>query len=341
MSIQLQLGNRLEALVDRAPTLSALRAHGLHLAAARIWRTRGTPVPADLDREARRAAVVAMATPVLLERVRHAYDGRLLLMKGPEAAAWYREPSDRFFRDLDLLADDPSAAQRALVAAGFMELGNPSRYETAQHLRPLIWPGVPLVLEIHRYPNCPAWLPCPDSHAILEQSVPSATGIAGLLAPHPSVHALLLTGHGWAHQPLGRLIDLLDVASVIAGGDRSYAEEVAQGWGWKGAWRTTISFADAILSETEPPAHLGVWGGHLRVARERTVLENHLARLAAPVCALPITRVPRAMASVVRSTATRSGDETWALKLQRSRLAAVHALMDKSSHERTLPQRRA
>ena len=46
-------------------------------------------------------------------------------MKGPEVAAHYPVPSDRPFGDLDLLVEDPEAAQRALIAAGFVEFGEP------------------------------------------------------------------------------------------------------------------------------------------------------------------------------------------------------------------------
>ena len=327
--------------MDRAPNVGALRAHGLHLAAARIWRSRGAAVPPDLVEEARRAEIIAMAAPVLLERALGAYEGQLLLMKGPEAAAWHPHPADRYFRDLDLLADDAPAAQQALVAAGFIELGDPARYDDAQHLRPLVWPGVPLVLELHRHPNRPAWLPTPEVREIVGSCVTSATGVPGLLAPDPSAHVLLLVAHSWAHQPLGRLVDLLDVAALMRACDPRRVSELARRWGWDGAWRVAAAATEAVFEQGGRSRTVSVWARHLSSTRERTVLENHLARFAAPASALPPARVPRAVAGVLRSTATRRRDESWAGKLRRSRLAAAHALMEKSTHERTLPPRAA
>lgn len=133
------LWDRVEELIDRAPSVAALRAHRLHLAAARVWRARGLDVPADLREAERHAAMIATAAPVLLERARAAYGGQLLLMKGPEVAASYREPLDRYFHDLDLLADEAPMAQEALIKAGFVELGDPPAY--AANSTCVRWPG--------------------------------------------------------------------------------------------------------------------------------------------------------------------------------------------------------
>ncbi len=328
---------RVEELVDRAPSVEVLRAHRLHLAAARIWRARGLAIPDQLAAAERRAAGFMLAAQVLLERCRAAYDGQLMLMKGPEAAAWYRHPSDRCFRDLDLLADDAPAAQRALLAAGFREVGNADAYTGAQHLCPLIWPGIPLIIELHRHPNLPAWLPRPSASAILAEAVPSMTGITGLDAPDPAAHTLLLVGHGWAHRPLGRLGDLLDVAAILEGAGRVRTSKLATTWGWEGIWRISLEATDAVLAGRGRPLALDIWARHLSRVRDRTVLENHIAQVVAPACALPARRVPAAMAGVLRGTAARRDDEHWTHKLRRSRLAVAHALMPTSSHEQTLP----
>ena len=58
-------------------------------------------------------------------------------------------PGLRSFGDLDLLTDDAEAAQAALLAAGFQEVFEPEIYEDIHHLRPLWWPGLPLVVELH------------------------------------------------------------------------------------------------------------------------------------------------------------------------------------------------
>ena len=112
-------------------------------------------MPEELRVDEQIAAIKALAVPVLLKRVRDAYDGPLVLMKGPEVGAHYPAPAVRPFCDLDFLVDDPAAAHRAMVAAGFLEVGDAARYDGAHHLRPLAWPGLPLFIELHREANRP------------------------------------------------------------------------------------------------------------------------------------------------------------------------------------------
>lgn len=327
---------RVEQLIDAAPSLGALRTHRLQLVAARIRSARGMPVPPDLGQEQRRAATMGMSAPLLLERARSAYDGALLLIKGPEVAARDANPSDRFFRDLDLVADDAPAAQRALIAAGFLEVGDPTFYEHEQHLCPLIWPGIPLIVEVHRRANAPAWLPRLEAANILETAVPSATGIAGLLAPAPAAHALILAAHSWAHDPVGRLRDVLDLAVVLAREECSHVREIARDWGWEGIWHVSEAALGAMLATGSSHGLPRYMVRHLCAARERTVLENHLANLAAPICALPARRVPHAVVNVLAEAATPGRDEPWRNKGRRARLALAHAFMVTSSHEQTL-----
>src|ERR1035437_4219850 len=79
-----EIWQQVDQLVQRAPSLRALRAHGMHLIAARAWRAAGRPVPDELHEDELDCAMLAMAAPLLLDRARSAYDGRLVLMKGPE-----------------------------------------------------------------------------------------------------------------------------------------------------------------------------------------------------------------------------------------------------------------
>lgn len=323
------LWDRVDALVDRAPRIEALRLHRLHLYAARRWRDEGRTVPADLLADANLAAAMALAAPIVLRTARAAIDGRLLLMKGPEVAARYPSASDRGFRDLDLLTDDPDGAQQALLDAGFVQLYDP---EAPQHLAPLIWPGLPLVLELHRYPHLPSWLPPVSPSQVFDGSVPSITGVPGLLAPAPDVHALLLAAHSWAHQPLGRLGDLIDVATMSPS-DPSATRALAAAWGWERFWSVTDRVISAVLrGGPGTPGWTRLWSRHLWQARDRTVLEHHIARLAAPVCAPP-TNAPRALLEQVRRTTSPRPDERWQQKLARTRQAVVHAFMEKSGHE--------
>ena len=118
-----------ERLADRAASIDDLRAHRIHLIAARRLRALGRPVPAALANEMRASAACALTVPLLLRRVRAALDGPLVVIKGPEAAAHYPDPVLRPYGDIDLLVRDAAASQRALLAAGFFPIGDPRLYE--------------------------------------------------------------------------------------------------------------------------------------------------------------------------------------------------------------------
>ena len=278
---------------------------------------------------------MALAVPSLVARVRAAYNGSLMLMKGPEAAAHRQDPETRYFRDLDFLVDDPYAAQRALVASGFIEGRNPEDYEDMHHLRPLVWPGLPLAVELHRRPNCPRWLTPPPTRELFRGAVPSRTGVDGVLAPSPAIHALLLAAHSWAHRPLARLADLIDVLAVLDG-DRNVAHELAERWGWGGMWRATIAAADAILANGSCPLSVRTWARHLQRARESTVLEYHLVQVAAPVCAMPLSHAPRALCIGFSQAAAKHPNESWRDKCRRSGKGLAHAFTPESAHLCTL-----
>src|SRR5689334_16792451 len=96
----------------------AALAHGLApLAADRLMKL-GQPVPPRPALEARAAQLIPMMVAPVLERARAAYDGRILIVKGPEIAARY-PPGTRLYGDLDVLVEDAAAAREALLAAGF------------------------------------------------------------------------------------------------------------------------------------------------------------------------------------------------------------------------------
>ena len=336
MDRSLWLTSVIERLVVTAPSLDALRKHRLHLAAARIWRSHGREVPADLVSDVRAAAVRAMLARFVLGKARSAYGGALMLMKGPEVAAHYPVASDRPFGDLDLLADDPVAAQRALIAAGFLELGEPAAYTGLQHLPPLMWPGAPLLVEIHRHPGQPYWLPPVSPESMFDVAVPSATGVPGILAPEPLAHAVLVAAHAWNDDPLGSVGQLVDVAALLASADRGRARAFARAWGWDRMWSTTLGVMDAVMSGTRGSLAVRLWTRHLLDAREQVVLENHVSRLAAPVWSLPAGEVPRGIVSALRYTVTPERDEDWFTQLRRSCLAIAHALRPVSGHENSL-----
>src|SRR5438445_329663 len=102
--------------------------------------------------------------------------------------------------------------------------------------------------------------------------------------PVPGAHAVLLAAHSWGHEPLRRVLDLIDIAMVLEGeDDRRLARELAFRWGLGGVWRTTIGVADALLRRSGSVPALRIWARHLAAVRERTVFETHLTRWAGPV----------------------------------------------------------
>jgi hypothetical protein len=326
---------RVEKIVDGAPSVAALRHHGVELVAARVRREGGRAVPRELREDERRAALRALAAPVLLKRVRAAYTGPLVLMKGPEVAAHYPRSGVRTFCDLDLLVDDPYAAHRALKAAGFIEVGPPARYHGVHHLRPLAVPDLPLFVELHREPNRPRWLPSLPLADLLELTEPSATGVTGLQAPVRAVHALLIAAHGWAHEPLRRLLDLIDIGVLLRDGDRALAHELAHRWGLQRVWATTLGAMDGVLGGRRQGLAARVWARHLVAVRERTVFETHLTRWAGPVHGLPGTRL-RALGggTLIFSEAARPReDERWADVIRRVSLAMADASRPQSQHD--------
>ena len=328
---------RVDEIVAATENVDALRHHGVELIAARILRAQGRPVPEQLLLDERIAAIRTLGVPVLLKRIRGAYDGTLVLMKGPEAAARYPEPTARPFCDLDFLVDDPAGAHRALMAAGFVEVGDDNRYDETHHLRPLVWPDMPLGIELHRELNRPFWLAAPDASELLELTRPSTTGVPGLSGPVPAAHALLLAAHSWAHEPLRRLLDLIDVLVVLEDDDdRRLARELAFRWGLGRVWRTTISAADALFGRPTSMQALPIWARHLTAVRERTVFETHLTRWAGPVSGLPHKRL-RALGGATRiftEAARPRRGERWTDAVRRTGLAIADAPRPQSEHDR-------
>lgn len=332
------LWRAVDALVDRSPSLDDLRSHRLELFAARRWRAKGLEVPAELVEEERRAAVSVLAAPVLLARVLAAYDGPVVPLKGPDVAALYPEPLLRPFHDLDLLVADAPAAQAGLLAAGFVEVGDPAAYVDIHHLRPLQSPGLPLVVEIHSRPK---WVdgvqPPPGTGALLAAAVPASGSLRRLPPAH---HALLLAAHSWAHEPLRRLRDMIDVAVTADAAGRPEVAALAREWGVERLWSVTIATVDAVLRGTPPPPAVRTWAQNLEQARERTVLENHLQRWLSDFAVMPagaaLARVPRTVAREVLPARA----EGWADKLLRTIRALRNASHPRSRHHDDLRRRR-
>jgi hypothetical protein len=284
-------------LAASASPASVLRIHRVELLEARRRRAAGLELESDLIADETRAAVNEMAVTGLLARIAAAYDGPLLLMKGPEVAAAYGESGLRSFGDLDILTDDAPAAQAALIAAGFQEVFDPEIYEDIHHLRPLWWPGLPLVIELHMRANWPAAIPAPSTEELLAAAVPSALGVPGITTLPPEHHTLILAAHAWEHQALGRLGNLIDVAVMLRRADAATVARLAREWGCARMWRTTRRAVRAVVEGKGHSAAATLWARHLRGVRERTVFEWHVKDLLAPIWGYPVARVPGAILS--------------------------------------------
>jgi hypothetical protein len=332
---------RIDSLLEASSSpLEVLRMHRVELLEARRRRTAGLPLEPDLVADETRAAVDEMAALPLLGRVRAAWDGPLLLVKGPEVALDYGAPGLRAYGDLDLLTDDAEAAQAALLAVGFQEVFDPEVYEDIHHLRPLWWPGLPLVIELHTRPNWPDGIPGPSTAELLAAAVPSRLGVDRVMTLPPEEHTLVLAAHAWQHQPLGRLGNLIDVAVTLERADKAEVDALARRWGCSRMWRTTRAAIGAVLEGERRSAGVALWARHLSDVRERTVLEWHIKDLLAPAWGLPPRAALTAVRAEVLATAGPDGSESWRAKLRRARTALGNARVARSAHDLVLEQRK-
>ncbi len=330
--------DRIDELVAQAPSAAAIHHHQLSAVAARVRRCRGLPVEPQQRAAERAAAIGALSAVHLLRRVREAVDEPLVLIKGPEVAASYPQPESRLFKDLDILTSNVGEAYRALLGAGFVEVACrgfvvPPRH----HTWPLGWPGIPLTVELHSAPTHVSEIPIVTFEELLPLTQPSRTGVEGILGLVPSAHAVLLAVHAWSHGPLERLGPLIDVAVVLAEGDRAAADAHARAWGCQRPWRTTVSCLDRLMMGGPTTIASRTWARHLLTTREPSVLESHVARIAAAAWGLPHSRAGVGVARELKKTALVYDEDTWTEKRRRARQAVRHAVMPLSDY-RALPR---
>jgi hypothetical protein len=316
-----QLWESVSQLVAQAPSIADLRHHGLDVLAARQRRTEGREVDPRLRDAERLAALRHVSAPLLLGLLRSAVDAPLVLMKGPEVAASYRYPECRPFGDLDILTPDADATFLALRRAGFSEIGI---CDADHHAPPLVWPGVPLKIELHNTPKSIDGVPAPPIAELLELTGPSRTGVAGIAGFRPPAHAVLLAVHAWAHGPLERLGQLVDVAAVLAECDRGSADEIARRWGYERLWLTTVAAVDGLFGRATLPVSMRTWARHLLTSREPRVVERSAARLIAPVWALPPRSIPAGVRAELLRIVQPGSWETREDQLARSYRALAH-----------------
>jgi Uncharacterised nucleotidyltransferase len=310
-------------------------AHGLGPLAARRLRLAGEPVPDELVREERSARAGALVAPTMLARIREAYDGPLLLLKGPEVTRAYPDGARRL-SDLDVLAGDAEQAQEALLAAGFRPrpLEAHPDFDQHQHLHPLLWPGVPLPVEIHRRVAWPRGLAAPRNETLFEAASASHTGVEGLLAPDPRHQAVLLASHGWREKPMRKLRQLVDVLAFTDDDAREELAGLARSWGFERGWSATLAAADWLLRDGQEPKFVRYWARYMRELQEPTVLQVHVQAWLSPFSLAPPSVATRlAAAAVLRDLRPRT-EEGWGAQARKIGRALRHPLSPNSERIR-------
>ena len=272
-------------LVDLSPGPRDLVAHGLQFFAARRWRELGHPVPIELVAAELQHAFVHHASTSVLARVCEACDGPLLLVKGPAATQLYHDPALRPYQDLDLVVADPRRLQEALLGQGFTELGE-APYGL-HHERPLLAPEVPLVIEVHGHVKWIRGLEPPPFERLVRDALPF-DGADGVLMLPPAEHAALLAVHVWAHDPLTRLLRLIDVAVATSASDTDVVARVVREWGLEKLWRRTTRLIDAVIYDSARlPAPERFWGRKSRPRARDDRVGGVSGRLLGPLVVLP------------------------------------------------------
>jgi hypothetical protein len=293
-------------------------AHKLGPLAANRLRRLGRRLPPGLEAEERAAGLANALVVPLLERIRASTEGPLVLFKGPEVAHLYPGRARRFV-DVDLLAADAPSVHAALEEHGFVEASDdPDEYYVGHaHLRELKWPTIWLKVEVHSRTHSPAGVAAPPIRTLLDAAIPSRSGIDGVSALSPVHHTLVLATHAWVHEPLTSLRDVIDVAAAAEGLDREELARTARSWRIGRLWETTEQAIDSLFYDGPSTAPLRSWARHLHAVRERTVLENHLARWLHPYWELPFRPAARRMAATVAAELRPSPGEGRRAKLLR------------------------
>jgi hypothetical protein len=318
-----------------AESITNARAHGIHLLVARQWQAAGRTLPPELIGDEQSAAFIHLAVQSLLHRIVRVLDEPVLLLKGPEVAAHYPDPTMRVFGDIDLLVSDTATAQAALLAAGFELIED---VEFDHHGYPLRWSSLPLFIELHRRPSWLSWMTPPSNDQLWANAIPSSLGIPGVMTIPPIWHALLLAAHSWRHVPLRRLIDLVDITVMMQDADRDEATRLAHEWGIGPVWTTTLGAIDNLFpAQGADPGRswsLRLWARHLRAVRDRTVAEKHLARWLGAFWAPTPARKLQALKATIGEDVTPLRGEPRMVKVQRVYRAIVDALRPATARSR-------
>jgi hypothetical protein len=309
---------RVDVLIDRAPTITDLHAHRLHLYAEWRWQQLGRPIAPELAELKRGAAVLRLAAPALLARIRQVYDGPIILLKGAEAGARYPRADLRPSNDLDLLVPDAEHVQRLLLDHGFTVFEELAP-EAGHHLPQLEWGSLLLPVEIHNRPNWPAWLQAPAMSELFDAATTESVVGHGILALPPEHHALVLAAHTWSYPPVSRIGQLIDYWLVSREADPAELARLAGRWDVTRLWRTTDAIAQRVLlGEATNVRAARFWTRRLDAARDRTVLGAKVAWLVAPFWSLPPGRALAASARRLPAELRPGREESWGGKVSRT-----------------------
>lgn len=274
-----------------------------------------------------------LAPPNLLTQIRDVLDGPIVVMKGPEVATYYPDPSSRPFRDLDLLMHDAERAYRSLVRAGWEAVSEARPH----HLPELLLPGTGVSVELHTAPNWPWWTTA-DARELFQEAIPSALGVDGVQTLWPAHHALLLAAHSRQHEPIRRLIDLIDVALLMQQSDKDIVECLARRWGLGRVWNTTTRTMQALFLKTPLTSPIDcILVRHCQEVRQRTPFESRLAYVAAGLWApRPSTMVAATAARAIMSVVPAL-PKSWGSAVQRTQLNVHRSIRKASESPRARP----
>jgi hypothetical protein len=175
--------------------------------------------------------------------------------------------------------EDARAARKGLVDEGFAEVYQPNYTPDWHQLeQTFTLRNIEVEVDVHKAPHWPVGLRTPPTAAreILEASVPSALGVDGISVPAPHHNALILAAHGWSHEPLWTLQDLIDIAVFSAQADELDLERTAAAWEMGRLWRTTRQTIDALFYGGRTTFPLRTWARHLEQMRDRSRFERRV-----------------------------------------------------------------